>query len=100
MPAKRRCLCRQWLLHNTYGLELAKRGCHDGAIHKNNMKDKNRDKDRWISPIRSPLVRVFSKCRKRVRYRSRTKNQFAAFMGAMSLNFKRLPVLRCQPLWP
>ena len=82
------------------GQELAKRGCHDGAIRKNNMKDKNRDKDRWISSIRSPFERVFSKCRKRVRYRSRTKNQFAAFMGAMSFNFKRLLVLRCQPLWP
>ena len=82
------------------GQELAKRGCHDGAIRKNNMRDKDRDKDRWISAIRSPFERVFSKCRKRVRYRSRTKNQFAAFMGAMSFNFNRLLVLRCQPLWP
>jgi len=82
------------------GQELAKRGCHDGAIRKNNMKGKDRDKDRWISSIRSPFERVFSKSRKRVRYRSRVKNQFAAFMDAMSFNVKRLLVLRCQPLWP
>ncbi len=44
------------------------------------MKDKDRDKDRWISSIRAPLEREFSKRRKRVRYRSRTKNQFAAFI--------------------
>ena len=79
---------------------LARRGCHDGAIRKNNMKDKDRDKDRWISSIRSPFERVFSKSSKRVRYRGRSKNQFAAFMGAISFNFKRLLVLPCCPLWP
>ena len=79
--------------------EIARRGCHDGCIKRNNMKGKNRDKDRWISSIRGPFERVFSKRNPRVRYRGRVKNQFAAFMGAMCFNLKRLLVLEAHPLW-
>lgn len=79
--------------------EIARRGCHDGCIKRNNMKGKDRDKDRWISSIRAPFERVFSKRNPRVRYRGRVKNQFAAFMNALGFNLKRLLVLDADPLW-
>jgi len=34
---------------------------HNCTIKTNNMKDKNFDKDKWISKARSPYERVFSK---------------------------------------
>jgi IS5 family transposase len=71
----------------------AKRRCHLAAIKKNNMKDKNKDKDRWYSRIRAPYERVFSQQNKRVRYCGVAKNQFAAFMEAICFNLKRLSVL-------
>lgn len=73
---------------------IAKRkGLHLAAIKNNNMKDKNRDKDRWYSGIRSPYERVFSQRNKNVRYNGIAKNQFAAFMQAICFNLKRLVVL-------
>jgi len=71
----------------------AHRDCHLAAIQKNNMKGKNKEKDRWFSHLRSPYERVFSKRNKRVRYRGVAKNQFSAFMYAISFNLKRLAVL-------
>ena len=71
----------------------AKRGVHLAVIKKNNMKEKNRDKDRWLSKIRAPYERVFSKQNNRVRYRGIAKNQFAEFMNAICFNIKRLPVI-------
>ena len=63
------------------------------AIKNNNMKDKNRDCDRWYSFIRSPYERVFSQRNKNVRYSGIAKNQFAGFMQAICFNLKRLLVL-------
>jgi len=71
----------------------ARKGCHLAAIKKNNMKNKNKDLDRWYSTIRSPYERVFSKENKRVRYCGIEKNQFAAFMQAICFNLKRLATL-------
>ena len=71
----------------------AKKRCHLAAIKKNNMKGKNKDLDRWVTKIRSPYERVFSKQNKRVRYVGVEKNQFAAFMEAICFNLKRLVVL-------
>ena len=70
-----------------------KRSCHLAAIKKKNMIGKNKDKDRWYSKMRSPYERVFSQRKKRVRYCGIAKNQFAAFMEAISFNLKRLAVL-------
>lgn len=69
------------------------KGVHLAAIQKNNMKSKNKDKDRWYSSLRSPYERVFSQRERRVRYRGVAKNQFAAFMQAICFNLKRLVVL-------
>ena len=71
----------------------AKKGCHLRAIKKNNMKQKNKELDRWVSHLRSPYERVFSKQSKRVRYCGVAKNQFSAFMQAICFNLKRLSVL-------
>lgn len=71
----------------------ARKGCHLAAIKKNNMKDKNRDQDRWYSAIRAPYERVFSQDNKRARYKGVAKNQFAAFMQAICFNLKRLLVI-------
>ncbi|MDD7805217.1 MAG: transposase [Endozoicomonas sp. (ex Botrylloides leachii)] len=76
----------------------ARKGIHLAAIRKNNMKEKNRDLDRWYSGIRSPYERVFSQRNPRVRYRGVCKNQFSAFMQAISFNLKRLRVLNQTPL--
>jgi IS5 family transposase len=73
--------------------QAARKGCHLAAIKKNNMKDKNKDQDRWYSSIRSPYERVFSQENKRARYRGIAKNQFAAFMQSICFNLKRLTVL-------
>ena len=67
---------------------------HLVAIKKNNMKDKNKDLDRWVSKIRSPYERVFSKDNKRVRYVGIAKNQFAEFMKAICFNLRRVTVIK------
>jgi IS5 family transposase len=74
----------------------ARRGCHLAAVKKNNMKDKNKELDKWYSKMRAPYERIFSNVRKRVRYCGVVKNQFAAFMEAIAINTKRCVVLgRC-----
>ena len=55
----------------------AKKGIHLAAIKKNNMKNKNKDQDKWYTKIRSPYERIFSKANHRVRYIGIAKNQFA-----------------------
>lgn len=74
-------------------IATAKKGLHLAAIKKNNMKGKNKDLDKWYSKIRAPYERVFSKTNHRVRYIGIEKNQFTAFMEAISHNLKRLVVL-------
>jgi len=78
--------------------EAKRRNLHLCAIKKNNMTGKNRDLDRWISAIRAPYERVFSKYNKRVRYRGIAKNQFTAFMQAITFNLKRLLVIKPTPV--
>lgn len=73
---------------------IKKKGCHDATIKKNNMIGKDTRKDYWLSQMRSPYERVFSKRSNRVRYRSVTKVQFQATMNALVHNFKRLIKLR------
>lgn len=78
---------------------MIKNGCHSGAILKNNMKNKNKDKDRWISAVRAPFENVFSKQQKRARYRGWSKIQMQAFMEAIVFNVKRLVTLNAPPLF-
>ena len=73
---------------------MKQNGCVNKAILKNNMKDKDFKRDRWISKCRMPFERVFSKQCKHARYRGIAKNQFQAFMQAFAHNFKRLIVVK------
>jgi hypothetical protein len=70
--------------------EILRRGLHPMIILRNNMKDKNPDLDHWITKLRCPYERVFSKQNKRVRYKGTEKNQGAEFLYAMAFNFRRL----------
>ena len=63
-------------------------GCHSGAILKNNMKNKNKEKDSWLTKIRMPFEGVFSFCKKRSRYRRKHKVQRQAFFEAIAWNIK------------
>jgi transposase, IS5 family len=72
------------------------KGIHLCAGKNNNMKGKNRDLDLYYTALRAPFEHVFSKQNKRVRYREIAKNQFSAFMQAITFNFKRLVVLSTQ----
>lgn len=72
--------------------------CHSGAILKNNMKDKNKDKDRFLTKLRMPYEGVFSKMDKQVRYRGIAKVQFQAIMQALTHNLKRLIKIEAPPL--
>jgi IS5 family transposase len=74
-------------------------GCHSGAILKNNMKRKNKDKDRWLTSMRAPFEGVFSKDETRARYRGLMKMQLQAFMEAIAFNVKRLLVINAPPLF-
>jgi hypothetical protein len=65
-------------------------GLHSMVILKNNMKDKNKDKDRFITKLRSPFEGLFSKQQKRVRYKGIDKNHAAECLYAMAFNFRRL----------
>lgn len=81
---------------------LKHKNCHSFAIKTTTMKDKNKDKDRWISAMRSPYERVFSHRNKRVRYCGLKKVQFQVGLRALTFNFKRLMQLNVEavPLLP
>lgn len=64
--------------------EMQRRGVHAMVIKRNNMKDKNVDLDRWLSKLRAPYERTFSKQNKRVRYKGVVKNQGAEFLYAIA----------------
>lgn len=72
---------------------LAMNSCDDATIKKNNMKNKDRGRDKWRSRMRSPYERVFSKSNHRVRYIGLVKNQFSEFMNALCFNIRRSVIL-------
>lgn len=77
---------------------IKSKNCHSGAILKNNMKLKNKDKDRFLTKLRMPYEGVFSKMTKKTRYRGIAKNQFQVFMQAFAHNLKRLIKIEAPPL--
>jgi len=72
--------------------------CHSGAIKKNNMKNKNRELDNWISKTRMPFEGVFARMNKECRCLGREKTQFQALMQALSFNLKRLIKIESEPI--
>lgn len=89
---------KAYCLKEAQEVMLAK-GCHSGAVLKNNMLKKNKDKDRWISKVRAQFEGVFSKDETRTRYRGLMKTQLQAFMEAIVFNVKRLLVINSPPLF-
>lgn len=73
------------------------RSCEMRAVKRNNMIGKNKGLDSFITKIRAPYERVFSKQNHRVRYVGLVKNQFTAFMEAMCFNIRRMVVLNSPP---
>jgi IS5 family transposase len=78
---------------------LVTHGCHSGALLKNNMKNKNKDKDRWLTKLRSPFESIFSKWEHQARYRGIAKVQLQIFLEAIVFNVKRLIVINSPPLF-
>ena len=72
---------------------IEQNNCHPMIILKSNMRQKNKDKDRFVTKLRSPFESVFSKQEKRTRYKGIYKNQSAEFLYAIAFNFRRLLVL-------
>jgi hypothetical protein len=67
-------------------IDAKRKGCRLRAILKNNMKNKNKGRDSFITKMRSPYERVFSQTNHRTRYRGVAKNQFAMFMESLVFN--------------
>jgi transposase, IS5 family len=78
---------------------LGRHKCHSGAILKNNMKGKNRDKDRWLTRMRAPFESIFSKMARKTRYRGLMKVQFQVIMEAIAFNARRLAAIGAPALW-
>jgi len=78
---------------------LKDNNCHSAAILKNNMLNKNKDKDRWISKVRAPFEGVFSKMSKRTKYKGLAKVELQVFWEAIAFNVKRLVVIDSPPLF-
>lgn len=76
--------------------EARRRSCSPRFIKRNNMKAKNKDLDRYLTKIRAPYERVFSKENKKARYLGIRKNLFAELMDALAFNCKRLLMIRDQ----
>ena len=60
------------------------------------MKEKNKNLDWYLTKIRAPYERVFSKENKKARYLGIRKNLFAELMNALAFNCKRLLMIRDQ----
>jgi IS5 family transposase len=80
---------------NEFQATLVAKGLHSGVIKKNNRKDKNRDKDRWVSSMRMPFEGLFSKADKRAPYRGLAKVEFHQTLDAFVQNCRRLVVMGC-----
>ena len=76
--------------------DIRRKGAAPRAIKRNNMKEKNRDLDRWLTGIRWPYERVFSKQSKHAKYNGIRKNLFAELMQSIAFNCKRLVNIRDQ----
>lgn len=77
---------------------LAKKNCHSGVIKRNNMKGKDFKHDKWLTGVRMPYEGVFSKMRKKTRYRGLIKQKWQVLFEAIAHNAKRLIRIGSPPL--
>lgn len=81
--------------------QIKAQGCYVGTIRKNNNKAKNKDLDRWRSGVRMPFEGVFSKQKKRARYRGNVKVFMQCVFEALCHNFKKaVRILRQSEMIP
>jgi len=73
--------------------EAARHGTELKAIKQNPDKNKNYELDRYISGLRAPYERIFSKLPHRTRFRGLIKNRFINFLQTIAFNIKRLRAL-------
>lgn len=78
---------------------LSKRNIHSGIIKKNNRKDKDRDKDRWLTSMRMPFEGIFNFVDKVTPYRGLKKVAFHQTLDALTQNLKRLLKVVENPAW-
>lgn len=78
---------------------LQERNLHSGIIKKNNRKNKDRDKDRWLTGMRMPYEGLFSKADKRTLYRGLDRVSFHQTLDALCQNLKRLIRVIENPVW-
>jgi len=78
---------------------IEEKNCHSFVIKKNNMKNKNKDKDRWITGLRSAYERVFGTFSKKTKYRGISKVSIQNFWECIVFNIKRLVVLNSPPIF-
>lgn len=64
-------------------------GCHPATIRKNNNRKKNKDLDRWRSKVRMPFEGIFSKLRKRAKFKGLKKTTFQGVFEAVCHNLKK-----------
>ncbi len=73
--------------------------CHSATIRKKNNKTKNRYLDKWRSRVRMPFEGVFSKLRRRVKYRGQAKVLMQCFLEATCHNLKKaVKILALEPI--
>jgi IS5 family transposase len=78
---------------------LTRKNLHSGIIKKNNRKNKDPDKDRWLTSVRMPYEGLFSKADKITKYRGIEKVSFHQTLDAFCQNLKRLVKLIEIPTW-
>ena len=78
---------------------LHDRNIHSGIIKKNNRKDKDHDKDRWLTGMRMPYEGIFNFADKVTQYRGLQKVTFHQILDAFTQNLKRLLKVVENPVW-
>lgn len=78
---------------------LLDKNIHSGIIKKNNRKDKDRDKDRWLTSLRMPYEGIFNFADKITPYRGLKKVSFHQVLDALTQNLKRLLRIVENPAW-
>lgn len=68
--------------------ELESLGCRSMIIKRDNMKDKDRERDKMISKLRAPFERVFRWLPNVTRYRGLVKNRVIGFFQALAYNVR------------
>ena len=78
---------------------MAIRGAVWAAILKHNMHGKNKNLDRWRTSVRETFEGMFSKFKKRARYRGHANVQLQFFIGTIVHNVTRLVAIHYPPLF-